>query len=113
MAGGRTVKCVRCTWTKFRCFGGGVLVEPCPECGARVRFAECWAGEKPYQESATGAHSELEPVVLVDSAAFRASTGPGKGAEAKRLPKAASARQARWRAKKAGQQAPVLLTEAA
>jgi hypothetical protein len=79
MAGGRNVKCTRCPWTKFRCFGKGVLVEPCPECGAKVWFEELWTGEKPYGESATEAHTRLEPIVLVDSTAFDASTGLRQG----------------------------------
>jgi len=113
MAGGRTVKCVRCAWTRFRCFGSGVLVEPCPECGARVRFAELWIGAQPLQNSQADAHSGPEPIAVMDSTAFGASTSSGKGSETKRLPKGPSARQARWRAKKAGQQATLPLTEAA
>ena len=40
MAGGRNVRCTACSWAGFRYFGGGVLVEPCPECDAKVVFAE-------------------------------------------------------------------------
>jgi len=120
MAGGRNVNCTQCPWTKFRCFGKGVLVEPCPECGARVWFAELWMGEKPFRALATDAQTGLEPVVLVDSATFDASTGLRQGvspaagkASTETMRKAASERQARWRAKKAGQQATLPLREAA
>jgi hypothetical protein len=84
-----------------------VLVEPCPECGAKVWFAELWMGEKTYQNAQADAHSELECPVLVDSTAFRASTLSGTGLEptpagvsTKSVRKPASVRQAKWRARR-------------
>jgi hypothetical protein len=72
MAGGRSVKCTRCDWSKNRCFGKGVLVEPCPACGAKVWFADLWAGEKAFRRTEDDAHSELEPITLPVSTAFGA-----------------------------------------
>lgn len=48
MASSREVKCTACEWSAVRGAGNGVLVEPCPACGARVRFAELWPGEMPH-----------------------------------------------------------------
>jgi len=35
----RAIACQVCPWRGTRYFGKGILVEPCPVCGSRVRFA--------------------------------------------------------------------------
>jgi hypothetical protein len=57
MAATREVKCVACLWKAVRYFGNGILVQPCPDCGRRVKFAEVWPGEVPHSASV-----ELIPV---------------------------------------------------
>ena len=46
----RELKCTACSWRGSRYFGKGILVEPWPECGAKVWYAELWAGERAYGE---------------------------------------------------------------
>ncbi len=48
MGYGREVKCTVCPWSDHRRFGAGVLVDPCPECGAKVWFAELWIGDRKF-----------------------------------------------------------------
>jgi hypothetical protein len=43
----RTVRCQICSWTDMRCYGGGILAKPCPECGCRVTFTQHSPGEPP------------------------------------------------------------------
>jgi hypothetical protein len=47
MTAKRAVKCQICQWRALRCFGKGLLVAPCPECGSRVTFAEHFVGDPP------------------------------------------------------------------
>ena len=44
----REVKCQKCSWSASRAFGAdGILVAPCPQCGARVEYARAWDGDRP------------------------------------------------------------------
>ncbi|MGB2590962.1 MAG: hypothetical protein WBF09_03975 [Candidatus Acidiferrum sp.] len=41
----RTITCQVCPWQGMRYFGKGILVAPCPLCGARVAFAVVMPGD--------------------------------------------------------------------
>ena len=44
----REVKCQKCSWSAWRAFGSdGILVAPCPECGARVTYAHAQDADRP------------------------------------------------------------------
>lgn len=60
MAGTRKVKCQRCSWVTQRAFGSdGVLVAPCPECGARVTYTDAWDGDRPVTADAADTRKVL------------------------------------------------------
>lgn len=60
----RDVKCQICDFTETRYFGSkGILVDPCPECGARMTYAMQWAGD----QSVTGVEQVLtESTIEID-----------------------------------------------
>lgn len=62
MSSSREVKCIACAWSAVRGGGNGVLVEPCPSCGARVSFAELSPGEMTHDAEPKLVRQALVPV---------------------------------------------------